>query len=92
MSGQYQERKEYFKQFREKSQERLQQERHDYYDKDRIKESAKQWKKENPSTVWVQKQEYFEKNSYYNVFVYYNKPTRQTPFRVARNSIEYSIL
>ena len=39
MSGQYQERKEYFKQYREKNKERLQQERHDYYEenKDRIK-------------------------------------------------------
>ena len=31
-------------------------------DKDRIKEYAKQWKQDNPSMVWVQKQEYFEKN------------------------------
>ena len=30
--------------------------------KDRIKEYAKQWKQDNPSMVWVQKQEYFEKN------------------------------
>ena len=38
MSGQYQGRKEYFKQYREKNKERLQQERHDYYEenKDRI--------------------------------------------------------
>ena len=64
MSGQYQERKEYFKQYREKNKERLQQERHDYYEenKDRIREYAKQWKQGNPSMVWVQKQEYFEKN------------------------------
>ena len=31
-------------------------------DKDRIKEYAKQWKQDNPSMVWVQKQEYFEKH------------------------------
>ena len=66
MSGQYQERKEYFKQYREKNKERLQQERHDYYEenKDRIKEYSKQWKhwQDNPSMVWLQKQEYFEKN------------------------------
>ena len=31
-------------------------------DKDRIKEYATQWKQDNPSMVWVQKQEYFEKN------------------------------
>ena len=39
MSGQYQERKEYFKQYREKNKERLQQKRHDYYEEnnDRIK-------------------------------------------------------
>ncbi len=63
MSGQYQERKEYFKQYREKNKERLQQKRHDYYEenKDRIKEYAKQWKQDNPSLVWLQKQEYFEK-------------------------------
>jgi hypothetical protein len=30
--------------------------------KDRIKEYAKQWKQDNPSLVWLQKQEYFEKN------------------------------
>ena len=50
MSGQYQERKEYFKQYREKNRERLQQKRHDYYEenKDRIKEYAKQWKQDNP--------------------------------------------
>ena len=30
MSGQYQERKEYFKQYREKNKESLQQKRHDY--------------------------------------------------------------
>ena len=50
MSGQYQERKEYFKQYREKNKERLQQKRHDYYEenKDRIKEYAKQWKQDNP--------------------------------------------
>ena len=64
MSGQYQERKEYFKQYREKNKERLQQERHDYYEenKDRIKEYSKQWKQDNPSMVWLQKQEYYEKN------------------------------
>ena len=41
MSGQYQERKEYFKQYTEKNKERLQQKRHDYYEenKDRIKVS-----------------------------------------------------
>jgi adenylate kinase family enzyme len=50
MSGQYQERKEYFKQHREKNKERLQQKRHDYYEetKDRIKEYAKQQENENP--------------------------------------------
>jgi hypothetical protein len=50
MSGQYQERKEYFKQYREKNKERLQQKRHDYYEesKDRIKEYSKQWKQDNP--------------------------------------------
>jgi hypothetical protein len=32
MSGQYQERKEYFKQYREQNKERLQQKRHDYYE------------------------------------------------------------
>jgi hypothetical protein len=39
MSGQYQERIEYFKQYREKNKERLQQKRHDYYEEnnDRIK-------------------------------------------------------
>ena len=31
MSGQYQERKEYFKQYREKNKERLQHQRHDDY-------------------------------------------------------------
>ena len=64
MSGQYQERKEYFKQYREKNKERLQQKRHDYYEEniDRIKEYAEQWKQDNPSMVWLQKQEYFEKN------------------------------
>jgi hypothetical protein len=43
MSGQYQERKEYFKQYKEKNKERLQQKRHDYYEenKDRRKEFAK---------------------------------------------------
>ena len=53
MSGQYQERRDYFKQYREKNKERLQQERHDYYEenKDRIKEYAKQWKQDNPSLV-----------------------------------------
>ena len=63
MSGQYQERKEYFKPYREKYKERLQQKRHDYYEenKDRIKEYAKQRKQDNPSMVWVQKQDYFEK-------------------------------
>ena len=41
MSGQYQERKEYFKQYKEKNKERSQQKRHDYYEenKDRIKVS-----------------------------------------------------
>jgi hypothetical protein len=55
MSGQYQERKEYFKQYREKNKERLQQKRHDYYEenKDRIKEYAKQWKQDNPSMLWL---------------------------------------
>ena len=40
MSGQYQERKEYFKQYREKNKERLQQKRHDCYEenKERISE------------------------------------------------------
>ncbi len=40
MSGQYQERIEYFNQYREKNKERLQQKRHDYYEEnnDRIKE------------------------------------------------------
>ena len=55
MSGQYQERKEYFKQYREKNKERLQQKRHDYYEenKDRIKEYAKPGKQDNPLMVWV---------------------------------------
>ena len=50
MSGQYQERKEYFKQYREKNKERLQQERHDYYEenKDRIKEYANNGNKTIP--------------------------------------------
>ncbi len=53
MSGQHQERKEYFKQYREKNKERLQQKRHDCYEenKDRIKEYAKQWKQDNPWMV-----------------------------------------
>jgi hypothetical protein len=53
MSGQYQERKEYFKQYIEQNKERLQQTRHNYYEenKDRIKEYAKQWKQDNPSMV-----------------------------------------
>jgi hypothetical protein len=57
MSGQYQERKEYFKKYREKNKERLQQKRHDYYQetKDRIKEYAKQSKQDNPSMASVQK-------------------------------------
>jgi hypothetical protein len=44
MSGQYQERKEYFKQYKEKNKERSQQKRHDYYEenKDRIKEYTMQ--------------------------------------------------
>ena len=66
MSGQYQERerREYWKQYREKNKERLQQKRHDYYgeNKDRIKEYAKQWKQAHSSMVCVPKQEYFEKN------------------------------
>ena len=64
MSVQYEERKEYFKQYIEMNKERLQQKRHDYYEenKDRIKEYAKQWKQDNPSMAWLQKQEYFEKN------------------------------
>ena len=39
MSGQYQERIEYFNQYREKNKERLQKKRHDYYEEnnDRIK-------------------------------------------------------
>jgi len=55
MSGQYQERKEYFKQYREKNKERLQQKRHDFYEenKGRIKEYSKQWKQDNPSMVWL---------------------------------------
>ena len=36
MSGQYQERKEYFKQYREKNKERLQQKRHDYYEENKV--------------------------------------------------------
>ena len=49
MSAQYQERKEYFKQYREKNKERLQHERQDYYEenKDSIKEYSKQWKSLN---------------------------------------------
>ena len=62
MSGQYQERKECFKQYRQKNKERLQQKSHDAANKQKIKEYAKQWKQDNPSMVWVQKQEYFEKN------------------------------
>ena len=50
MSGQYQERKEYFKQYREKNKERLQLKRHDYYEanKDRIKEYANNGNKTIP--------------------------------------------
>jgi hypothetical protein len=43
MSGQNQDRKEYFEHYREKNKERLQQKRHDYDEenKDRINEYAK---------------------------------------------------
>jgi hypothetical protein len=58
MSGQNQDRKEYFEHYREKNKERLQQKRHDYDEenKDRINEYAKQWKQSlsqssNPSIV-----------------------------------------
>ncbi len=63
MSGQYQERYEYFKQYREKNNERLQQKRHEYYEenKDKLQEQTKQWKQDNPFTVRVQKQEQLEK-------------------------------
>jgi hypothetical protein len=59
MSGQYQERKEYFKQYREKNKERLQQQRHDCYEEniDKIRECAKPWKQDNPLVALVQKQE-----------------------------------
>ena len=64
MSGQYQDRYEYFKKYREKNKERLPQQRHTYYEenKDRIKEQSKQWKQDNTFMLKVQKQEYYDKN------------------------------
>ena len=64
MSGQYQERYEYFKQYREKNNVRLQQKRHEYYEvnKDKLLEQTKQWKEDNPVRVTEQRKEYFEKN------------------------------
>ena len=56
MSGQNQDRKEYFEHYREKNKERLQQKRHDYDEenKDRIKEYSKQWKQDNPFVPYFQ--------------------------------------
>ena len=53
MSGQYQERYEYFKLYREKNNERLQQKRHEYYEenKDKLQEQTKQWKQDNPERL-----------------------------------------
>jgi hypothetical protein len=64
MSGQYQERYEYFKQYKEKNHERLQQKRHEYYEekKDKLQEQTKKWKQDNPVRLREQKQEHFEKN------------------------------
>jgi hypothetical protein len=64
VSDQYQDRKEYFKQCREKNKERLQQKRQDYYEqnKDKIQEYKKKWNEESKFMVRVTKQEYYNKN------------------------------
>jgi hypothetical protein len=74
MSGQYQDRKENFKQYTEKNNVLILKKKiikKDYNitdmipmeeNKNTIKEYAKQWKQDNPSMVWAQKPEYFENN------------------------------
>jgi len=74
MSGQYQDRKENFKQYTEKNNVLILKKKiikKDYNitdmipmeeNKNTIKEYAKQWKQDNPSMVGAQKPEYFENN------------------------------
>ncbi len=63
MSSQYQDRKEYFKQYREKNKERLQQKQHDYYEQntEKIKDYVREWRKSdmNKMMTKVTKQEYY---------------------------------
>ena len=62
--SQYENRYEYFKQYREKNKEILQAQRHDYYEnnKEKIIEASQQWKQDNKFGLKVQKQEHYDKN------------------------------
>jgi hypothetical protein len=66
MPGQHEERKEHFKQYREKNEERLQQKLHDYYEqnKAKTKEYVHEWRQDgmNEMMAKVTKQEYYDKN------------------------------